>query len=186
MYSQKRQPLPLRAVLIPLCIVLVVFTSGACCLFALLVHALFSSSGLQASTQGNTTMQEQRMYILLAQQDAKSAGIPVTLFTRQIQVESDFDPLALSSSGAEGIAQFMPTTAASLGIDPWNPRDALKGAANLMARYVHTYNGDYAKALSAYNAGPGATQNALRDCGKNKWMQCLSQETQQYIQQIMQ
>lgn len=126
------------------------------------------------------------MYMFLAQQDAKSAGIPITLFTRQIQVESNFNPSALSPSGAEGIAQFMPSTAASFDIDPWNPRDALMGAANLMAHYTHMYNGDYAKALAAYNAGPGATQNALRDCGKDKWMQCLPQETQQYIQQIMQ
>ena len=186
MYTRKPQPFPLRAVLIPLIIALLVFTGGACCLFALLAHTLFSASAASTTVQQDTTTQEQRIYMALAQQDAKSAGIPVTLFTRQIQVESGFNPTAQSPSGAEGIAQFMPSTAASLGIDPWNPRAALKGAANLMAHYTHIYGGDYAKALAAYNAGPGATQQAIQSCGNGKWTQCLPQETQQYIQHIMQ
>ena len=186
MYTQKPQPFPLRAILIPLIVALLVFTGGACCLFALLAHMLFSSSASQTVQQNTATSQEQHMYMALAQQDAKSAGIPVTLFARQIQVESGFNPTAQSPSGAEGIAQFMPSTAASLGIDPWNPRAALQGAANLMAHYTRMYSGDYAKALAAYNAGPGATQQAIQTCGESTWTQCLPQETQQYIQHIMQ
>jgi soluble lytic murein transglycosylase-like protein len=120
----------------------------------------------------------------LVQQDAFKAGISESLFVRQIDVESGFNPQAMSPSGAEGIAQFMPATAASLGIDPWNPTDALHGAAQLMARYTQTYGGDYTKTLAAYHAGQGALQEALRTCG-TQWLRCLPTETQHYINEIM-
>jgi len=124
-------------------------------------------------------------YIAIARQAAIDAGIPPDLFVRQINRESGFDPHALSPAGAQGIAQFMPETAASLGIDPWNPVDALKGAAHLMARYTNMFDGTYAKALATYNAGPGAVQHALKVCGNAHWMNCLPAETQQYITAIL-
>jgi soluble lytic murein transglycosylase-like protein len=140
------------------------------------------------STQGdgaNTTSQQVKQYMAMARQDAINAGIPPDLFVRQINQESGFDPQALSPSGAEGIAQFMPETAANLGIDPWNPVEALKGAAQLMAHYTKMFAGAYAKALATYNAGLGAVQHALKVCGKVRWMNCLPVETQQYIAAIL-
>ncbi len=74
--------------------------------------------------------------------------------------ESAFDPQALSSAGALGIAQFMPETAQGAGIDPFDPVDAIGGAATLLGSYTRAYAGVYANpltaALAAYNAGPGA------------------------------
>ncbi len=74
--------------------------------------------------------------------------------------ESAFDPSAVSSAGAIGIAQFMVPTAEEYGVDPWEPRDAIRGAARLLSAYVARYrNRDedpYALALAAYDAGPGA------------------------------
>jgi hypothetical protein len=88
-------------------------------------------------------------------QSAVSAGIDPDIFTRQIKQESNFNPNAGSPAGAQGIAQFMPETARGLGIDPSNPQQALPAAANLMKSYLDKYGGDWSKALSAYNAGPG-------------------------------
>jgi soluble lytic murein transglycosylase-like protein len=88
-------------------------------------------------------------------QAAQSAGIDPDIFSRQINQESGFNPRAGSPAGAQGIAQFMPQTAQGLGIDPWNPDQALPAAANLMKSYLDKYGGDWSKALSAYNAGPG-------------------------------
>jgi soluble lytic murein transglycosylase-like protein len=123
-------------------------------------------------------------YVALAAQDALAAGISPTLFVRQINVESGFNPQALSPAGAEGIAQFLPGTAAALGIDAWNPVAALRAAAGLMASYVHRYGGNDAQALAAYNAGSGSLQGALNRCGV-QWLSCLPPETQRYIHLIL-
>jgi soluble lytic murein transglycosylase-like protein len=126
----------------------------------------------------------QSPYVGIARQDAVAAGIPAEYFVRQINQESGFNPNAGSPAGAEGIAQFMPGTAAGLGINPWDPVQALRAAANLMASYVHRYGGDYAMSLAAYNAGTGAVQHATYVCGSS-WMNCLPSETRNYIYVIM-
>ena len=91
-----------------------------------------------------------------ARQAAQRAGIDPDIFVRQIQQESGFNPGAKSGAGALGIAQFMPGTAAGMGIDPTDPYAALDAAAKLDAQNLSRYQGDYSKALAAYNAGPGA------------------------------
>ncbi len=123
-------------------------------------------------------------YVAIAKQDAQKAGIPPGTYVRQITQESGFNPRAVSPAGAIGIAQFMPATAASLKINPWNPIQSLRGAARLMANYVRQYSGNYAKALAAYNAGPGAVQSAVRQGGAN-WFHYLPAETQNYIRIIL-
>jgi hypothetical protein len=123
-------------------------------------------------------------YVAIARQDAIANGINPDYFVRQIQVESGFNPNASSPAGAVGIAQFEPSTAAALGINPWNPESALAGAARYMANFAKQYNGDYAKALAAYNAGSGTVQYAVAAGGAN-WMNFLPGETRHYIATIM-
>lgn len=124
-------------------------------------------------------------YIAIAQQDATAAGISPVYFVRQINQESGFNPYAISPAGAEGIAQFEPYTASGLGINPWNPIQSLQAAAQLMARYNQNYGGDYAKALAAYNGGPGTVTYAVNTCGAANWLNCLPGETRNYIYVIM-
>jgi Transglycosylase SLT domain len=126
----------------------------------------------------------QSQYVPIAQQDAVDAGIPAEYFLRQINLESGFNPSAVSPAGAVGIAQFLPGTAAGLGINPWDPIQALRGAARLMKSYEHLYNGNYAMALAAYNGGTGAVQRAINLCG-SAWINCLVPETRNYIYIIM-
>ncbi len=140
------------------------------------------SSGGSGNTGGGMPIASQNYYVGLAQQDAYNVGIPANLFVRQINQESGFRVNAYSWAGAIGIAQFMPATAAGLGINPYNPVQSLSGAARLMASYYHQY-GNYAMALAAYNAGPGAVSRAL-SCG-GSWTYCLPAETQNYIRVIM-
>jgi Transglycosylase SLT domain len=122
-------------------------------------------------------------YIAEAEQDARDAGIPPTLFVRQIALESGFDPNAQSDKGAVGIAQWEPDTATRRGVDPYNPTEALRGAAFYMAYLVHTYGG-YAQALAAYNAGEGSIQYCERNFGP-AWESCEPAATRAYIATIM-
>lgn len=124
-------------------------------------------------------------YVAIAQQDAIAAGISPIYFVRQINELSGFNPSDVSPTGSEGIAQFEPGTAAGLGINPWDPIQALRAAAQLMASYSRMYGGDYAKALAAYYGGTGTVQYALNNCGDAHWLNCLPNETRQYIHAIM-
>jgi len=123
-------------------------------------------------------------YVAIARQAAVSAGIPQDYFVRQINQESGFNPNAVSSAGAIGIAQFIPSTAAGLGINPYDPVASLYGAARYMARLAKSYNGDYAKALGAYNAGPPAVTRAINSGGAN-WLAYMPLETQRYVHAIV-
>src|SRR5215831_13304043 len=68
-----------------------------------------------------------------ARQAARNAGIDPDIFVSQIQAESGFNPTARSGAGALGIAQFMPGTAAGLGVDPSDPYASLDAAARMDA-----------------------------------------------------
>lgn len=119
----------------------------------------------------------------IAWQAATYYGINPNLFERQINQESGFNPWAYSPAGAEGIAQFMPATAASMGVNPWDPVSALWGAARLMSQLNNQF-GNYAMALAAYNAGPGAVQYAI-NAGGYSWYYYLPYETRNYVSVIM-
>ena len=86
---------------------------------------------------------------------AAANHIPASLLASLLSHESGFNPTAVSGAGAEGIAQFMPSTAAGLGIDPYDPTQAIAGAAHLLGAYTQRF-GSYGLALAAYNAGPNA------------------------------
>ncbi len=144
------------------------------------IGSLFAHTSISAQAPDTTT---KAGLMALARADALVAGIPPDLFVKQINQESGFSTNETSSTGAEGIAQFEPGTAAGLGIDPWNPVSALRGAAHLMARYDQKY-GDYAKALAAYNGGSGNVEAAIANCGA-AWLSCEPAQTQAYVQKIM-
>jgi soluble lytic murein transglycosylase-like protein len=145
--------------------------------------AHYFSAALSSLNAPQTTYIIRNDYAALAQADALQAGIPPDLFVRQIKQESGFDPNSVSPAGAEGIAQFMPSTAAGLGIDPWDPVQSLQGAAGLMGRYYRNY-GSYPKALAAYNGGSGTLQYCMNNYGDN-WLSCEPSETQHYVYVIM-
>lgn len=95
--------------------------------------------------------------------EAHASGLPYGFYCATLLQESAFEPDARSSAGAIGIAQFTIETADAYGIDPLDWRDAMRGAARLLARYVDDYrprydDDPYEIALAAYNAGPGAVE----------------------------
>ncbi len=80
--------------------------------------------------------------------------VTAALLAAQINQESGFDPRAVSSTNAEGIAQFEPGTAASYHVDPWDPNSAIHGMARLDCHGVRKF-GSVTLALAAYNGGDG-------------------------------
>lgn len=121
-------------------------------------------------------------YQRLAHADAIAAGIDPQIFENQIAQESAWNPNAVSSAGAIGIAQFMPATAAGVHIDPHDPVASLQAAAQLMGGYLKQF-GSMDKALAAYNAGPGSVTYAIEQ-GGDKWLGYTPAETQNYVKVI--
>ncbi|MFN2448354.1 MAG: lytic transglycosylase domain-containing protein [Candidatus Baltobacteraceae bacterium] len=90
---------------------------------------------------------------------ARAYGMPPELLAATLLQESAYDPRALSAAGAIGIAQFEPETADAAGVDPFDPDQAIAGAAQLLSSYERIYARyplPFVEALAAYNAGPGA------------------------------
>jgi len=85
-------------------------------------------------------------------------GVPPALMAGQLMAESGFDPTAGSPAGAQGIAQFMPSTAATYGLaNPYDPVAAIDAEAHLMHDLL-TQFGSPELALAAYNAGPAPVE----------------------------
>ena len=83
--------------------------------------------------------------------------VSAALLAAQLMAESNFNPNAVSPAGAQGIAQFMPATAAAYGLrDPFDPVAAIAAQARLMSGLLAQFGGSVELALAAYNAGPGA------------------------------
>ena len=90
---------------------------------------------------------------------ATQAGVPPILLAALLQSESGFSPRAVSPVGALGIAQFMPGTAAAVGLaNPFDPAQAIPAAAKLLGAHLREFGGSVPLALAAYNAGPGAVR----------------------------
>lgn len=92
----------------------------------------------------------------------RAANITVTdwlnLYRANIEIESAYDPRAVSHAGAIGLGQLMPDTARALGVDPHDWRQNLDGSARYLALMLAEF-GDVRLALAAYNAGPDAVRN---------------------------
>jgi hypothetical protein len=113
-------------------------------------------------------------------QAASDNAIPEEFFTRLIWQESSFNPKAVSPMGAQGIAQFMPRTAAMRGLaDAFEPLQALREGASYLGELRTTFGGNLGLAAAAYNAGPAAVEAWI--AGRSS---ALPFETQAYVRII--
>jgi soluble lytic murein transglycosylase-like protein len=99
-----------------------------------------------------------------------------------IGAESNWNPNAKSSAGAEGIAQFMPPTSAERGVDPYDPESAIPGAAAYL-RWLKSQTGSWSSALAAYNWGIGRVKKIQREDGSID-PDRLPEETREYVKKL--
>ena len=109
---------------------------------------------------------------------ARSNNLPAPFFIRLLYQESSFRHDVISPAGAQGMAQFMPETAADRGLDnPFDPVQAIPASARLLRDLSQKF-GNLGLAAAAYNAGPKRIEDWLANKGK------LPQETQDYVKTI--
>ncbi len=91
------------------------------------------------------------------QRMADKYDIPVNLLKAVAKVESNYNMSSISSTGAVGIMQLMPKTAASLGVtDIYDTEQNIEGGAKYLSGAIRHFNGDVALAVAAYNASYAA------------------------------
>jgi len=93
----------------------------------------------------------------------KRYGVEFSLIKAVIQVESGFDPKAVSKRGAKGLMQIMPENYKNLFVkDPFNPSQNIMGGTLYLQRLLKRYKYKLPLALAAYNAGPQAVDKYKR------------------------
>jgi hypothetical protein len=114
----------------------------------------------------------------LVETSAAREKLPIGFFTKLIFKESAFRPHVVSPAGAQGVAQFMPGTAAERGLaDPFDPEQAIPASARLLAD-LRTRFGNLGLAAAAYNGGPNRVAAFTEKRGG------LAAETRDYVASI--
>ncbi len=114
----------------------------------------------------------------LVSQISAKYGVDADLVHAVIKVESDYDANCVSSAGASGLMQLMPSTARHLGVENiFDPADNIDGGVRYLKQQMDRF-GSVELALAAYNAGPGAV-------AQHKGIPPY-RETQAYVPRVLQ
>jgi len=120
--------------------------------------------------------------------EAQRQGVPPALALEVATDESSLNPAAIGKAREIGLFQLMPATAAQLGVDPTDVSQNIQGGVSLLRQLLAQY-GDPAKALAAYNWGPGDAQHHRLDYALSVygagWFAHIPSSTQGYINKIL-
>jgi soluble lytic murein transglycosylase-like protein len=121
----------------------------------LTTYVVHGAASIKATTPV-TSSKRSAPYEASITEHARRHGVAEDLVRAVIQVESAFNPVAVSNKGAMGLMQLMPATAEELGvIDPFDPDQNIRGGVTYLKQLLNRYNQKVELALAAYNAGIG-------------------------------
>ena len=116
----------------------------------------YAVHGTIAVLTTDTSTAKSAPYEAAITEHARRQQVAADLVRAVIQVESAFNPVAVSSKGAMGLMQLMPATARELGVrNPFDPDQNIRGGVAYLRRLLDRYDGNVELALAAYNAGMG-------------------------------
>ncbi len=117
-------------------------------------------------------------YDALIEKHAATYQVSSQLVRAVVQVESGFNPRAVSHEGAMGLMQLMPATAIEMGVtNPFDPDQNIRGGVAYLRQLLNRYAGDETLALAAYNAGPEAVD-------RHGYQVPPYRETQKYVSRV--
>jgi soluble lytic murein transglycosylase-like protein len=134
------------------------------------VEVRAGSAGRHVVTNENESQRARRLapYLVVPAEDdlltlierhAADRGLDPRLVRAVVQVESGYNPAALSNKGAMGLMQLMPATARDLAVErPFEPEANLRGGTEYLRALIERFGGRMELALAAYNAGPSAVE----------------------------
>jgi len=121
-----------------------------------------------------------RQYDEVITEHARRNNVRAELVRAVVQVESAFNPRAISRVGAMGLMQLMPATARQFGVlNAFDPIENIRGGVAYLRQLLDRYSNNEELALAAYNAGPGAVD-------KHNQTVPPYRETKNYVKQISQ
>jgi soluble lytic murein transglycosylase len=130
------------------------------------------------SRSSRTLIDPRQDLMTLIEQYALQRGLDPVLVRAMIQVESGYDPSAVSRKGAIGLMQLMPATAAMFQVsDPFDPAQNIGAGTAYMRQLLDSFDEQLVLALAGYNAGPEAVR---RYGGVPPY-----RETQQYVERVL-
>ena len=128
-----------------ICILLTVVSSSSADIYG----SLDDEGYLRFDSSKNTK------YDRLITEMSKNFGVEPNLIKAVIKAESDFNDMAVSRKGAQGLMQLMPYTANAMEIDdPFSPEENIKAGTQYLSQLLNQYKNNKSLALAAYNAGP--------------------------------
>jgi hypothetical protein len=135
-----------------------------------------ASLTIEPPLAASENLREKRDFDLIIEQAGQKYGVEPSLIKAVIEAESSGNPGAVSPSGAQGLMQLMPKTAAELGVyDPFDPAQSIMGGTRYLRQLLDRYRGDRKLALAAYNWGMGNVESRL---------QSMPKETRNYIAKV--
>ena len=134
------------------------------------------SAAALAVSRPRDLSKERQEFNALVEQASRAHSMDPLLVDSVIQVESNYNPHAVSSKGAEGLMQLIPSTARQYGVqNSFDPEQNIEGGIRYL-KYLQSLFSDERLVLAAYNAGEGAVS-------KYGWIPPYA-ETQDYVYKV--